>query len=165
MNLILAFKYLLLIAFIGVSLAAYSQSKDKKSEANLVLDKVGNLPEVLKFMHETPKSAEPRMFLDGEPDSTINYYRVKVGISNFDVMRSNFIFYVKPKTLKIYYWDVLDYDNSLITLHLWRSWRDKPEWKKLHIYKNGKLIVISDKMLKKLRPADKPLFMPCDGCE
>jgi len=106
--------------------------------------KIQMLPEVVEFLRTTPKSYKPTLLLSGEPDSTSKYYWVKVGISNFDMFRTNFNFYIDPTTGKILYWDELCDDEAiyLITLQQWRYWRTKPGWIKLHSYKHGKLVVL-----------------------
>lgn len=100
------------------------------------------LPEVKDFL-AGPKADKPIAYISGPNELYHNYWVVQVGISNFDMLRTNFYLYVDPKTLKVYYLD--RYVNSeglnlkLITLKQWRKWRTTKAWQN-HRYVNGKMV-------------------------
>jgi hypothetical protein len=120
------------------------QTKKEKLET-IVLDKVYALWEVKSFLLKTPKSYKPTLMIAAEPNPASKYYWVKVGISNFDIFRTNYNFYVNPKTFEIFYWDQLcDSENCNITLQQWRHWRNTPGFNKMHTYKQGKLVVLTN---------------------
>jgi hypothetical protein len=121
-----------------------SANTGRKTAAERALEIIAALPEVKDFMRNTPEDHQPDMMLAGEPDSTTKYYWVKVGISNLDLFRTSYNFYVDLKTMDIRYWDQLDENDSYITLKQWRHWRKTPGWTQRHTYKNGKLVVWSN---------------------
>ncbi|WP_158989035.1 hypothetical protein [Mucilaginibacter sp. L196] len=125
--------------------AATPQTKQEKMEAH-ALASINTLYEVKDFIKYHKKS-EPLVMLDGDPDTIWNYYQVKVGISNYDMMRTSFHFFVAPKTFKIYIWDILD-DSGVVPIHLislqrWRRWRADPRFNGFHTFKNNKIIVLN----------------------
>lgn len=136
--------FFILVFFVSGVKSAACQTKIIRS-GDWAIARVRALPEVKAFLLETPKSNKPTVMLAGEAGSTAKYYWVKVGISNFDMFRTTYDFYVDPKTAKIYYWDQLcdDAPMYLISLQQWRYWRKIPGWQKLHSYKHGKLVVLA----------------------
>ena len=96
----------------------------------------------------TAKRSKPVVVVLG-PDSDYNYYWwVKVGIGNFDMLRTSFDLLIDPNTLKVYYLDNYMADSEgaglkLITLRQWRKWRTTPAWQKVHHYKDGKLVALA----------------------
>ena len=120
------------------------QTKQEKREAR-ALACINALYEVKDFM-KYAKRSDPIVVLDGDPDTTWNYYRVNVGISNFNMMRTNYHFFVAPRTFKIYIWDQMD-DSGEVPIHLislqhWRQWRNDPRFNHFHTFKNNTLIVL-----------------------
>ena len=72
-----------------------------------------------------------------------NYFSIQVGISNFDMFRTNYYLFINPKNLYIYYNDFFDESGGkLITLQQWRKWRHKPGFYSNHRWKNERLIII-----------------------
>ena len=116
---------------------------EKRTEEQVVLAKINALYEVKDFMKTTPKTMKPIVMVDGKQG---NYWWVKVGISNFDMLRTTYNFRIHAKTFKIYYWDEMADEDNLedkwITLQQWRYWRTKPGWNDLHVYKHGQLVVL-----------------------
>ena len=103
-----------------------------------IFAKVRALPEVESFYHDAQKN-KPTITLDDWPPNP-GCYEVRVAISNFDQLRTNFVFIVNAK-LKIYYLDTFtESGTKIITLEQWRRWRKTPAWQKIHVYKAGKFI-------------------------
>lgn len=136
---IIIFAYLLLPG----QMAKNTNNKVSNKTINLVLDKIDQLPEVKSFFKTTNKKYKPVSIFGDEPNEQCKFYWVKVGISNNDMLRSNFNFFIDKKTYKIFYLDVMcDSVPQYITLKQWRHWRNTKEFNSMHIFKNGKLIVI-----------------------
>jgi hypothetical protein len=58
-------------------------------------------------------------------------------------------FCVDPKTLKVYYWDIMADDtgfsySAIISLAKWRKLRKTALWHKPHTYKAGKLVALAN---------------------
>jgi hypothetical protein len=88
----------------------------------------------------------PVVVIDDDPDSIWNYYRVNVGISNFNMMRTAYHFFVAPKTFKVYIWDEMD-NSGIVPIHLisleqWRRWRHNSRFNSFHTIRNNKLIIL-----------------------
>lgn len=132
----------ILLSVIGITANTQTLNEAKKEKAEqVILDQVRKLPEIKSFFHNTPKSYKPAIIIAGEPDSVSKYYWVKVGISNFDMFRTNFNFYIDPKTFEIRYLDELcNSGKCMITLQQWRHWRKTTGWKYPHTYRAGKLL-------------------------
>jgi len=131
----------------GQATKKIKQSSEDKLEA-LILKAVRSVPEVQSFFKETPAAYKPMLMFERQADSTLKYYSVQLGISNFDMFRTTERFCVDPKTFQVYFWDVFADDNgfsnsAIISLAKWRYWRTKPEWKKPHTWKAGKLVALS----------------------
>jgi hypothetical protein len=125
----------------AISAAVYSQNN--KAE-KIILDKVAALPEVRSFL-KTAKASKPMVMIAGEPDKDFKYYWVKVGISNMDIFRTSYNFYVDPKTLKVFYKDTMvDEGDDMLTLQQWRQLRATKGFNQMHIYKNGKPVVLNN---------------------
>lgn len=122
--------------------AAYCQSS--KSE-QVILGKVAALPEVKSFMKNS-RASKPEIIMESTPDKNLKYYWVKVGVSNLDMFRTRYDFYVDPKTFEIYYLDMMVEEGPThITLKLWRRYNNTKEFNnQMHTYKNGKLVVLND---------------------
>lgn len=132
----------IVIFFLAISVCLAQKQPKTNRIAKLMMARIRALPEVQEFFRGCPKSYKPALIIEAEPDLKSRFYWIKVGMSNFDMFRTNFNFYIDPGTNKIYYWDQLnEMDNPIITLTQWRYWRTKPGFKKPHVYKNGKLIV------------------------
>jgi hypothetical protein len=120
------------------------QTKQEKTEVQ-VLAHINALYEVKDFMKYHKKS-EPLVMMDGDPDSTWNYYQVKVGLSDLGMMRTSYHFFVAPKTFKIYIWDEMDNSGEvsmhLISLQQWRHWRTDPRFNSFHTIRNNRLVIL-----------------------
>jgi len=145
-NILLCKLFLLVAIGNGIAKPHFYQTQPKKAN-EVILAKVKALPEVNRFM-ETAKSSKPELLIGREPDAHFKYYWVKVGLTNLDMFRTTFDFCVDPKTYKVNYWDLLDKNQSMITLAQWRNLRTSPGFSKPHSYKKdkkGKLILVSKK--------------------
>jgi hypothetical protein len=118
------------------------QTKKEKLE-NTVLDKVNALWEVKAYMQKYA-GKHPALLLKDNPDSSFNYYTVKLGLNSDDMFHYECTFFVDPKTYQVYYWDALNDSNKGITLQQWRHWRNAPGFNKMHTYKHGKLVVLTN---------------------
>ena len=119
-------------------------TKQKESEAK-ALAQINSLYEVKDFIKNT-KTSMPVVVIDDDPDSIWNYYRVNVGISNFNMMRTAYHFFVAPKTFKVYIWDEMD-NSGIVPIHLisleqWRRWRHNSSFNSFHTIRNNKLIIL-----------------------
>jgi len=131
----------ILSAFIGKSTTSKILYQNKTGKTDLlILEHVHALPEV-KDWFITAKRSKPGLILN-EPNLKSKYYSVQVGIGNNGMFRTSYYLYVDPKNFSIYYWDQLDTANSLITLQQWRHWRSNPGFRKIHEYRNGKLVIL-----------------------
>jgi len=120
------------------------QTKQEKMEAR-ALARINALYEVKDFIKHA-KGSDPIVVLDSDPDTTWNYYQIKVGIANSNMLRTNYHFFVAPKTFKIYIWDQMD-DTGEVPIHLislqrWREWRHDPRFNNSHTFKDNKLIAL-----------------------
>jgi hypothetical protein len=126
---------------LAISGAAYSQHN---KAGDVILDKVAALPEVKSFI-KIAKAPKPMLMIAGEPTKDSKYYCVKAGISNMDIFRTSYNFYVDPKTLKVFYKDIMvDEGDDILSLQQWRHWRTTQGFNQIHLYKNGKLIVLNN---------------------
>jgi|GEM_PF-1665068 len=135
--------FLLLLPFTLSNSFRHVHSDQNQSIEDKLLKKVGDLYEVKQFMI-TAKASKPALMVARVPDKDFKYYWIKVGLSNFDQFRTTYDFYVEPKTLKISYLDLMIDDGNnrtaIITLWQWRHFRRHPAFKKMHYYRNGKII-------------------------
>jgi hypothetical protein len=107
-----------------------------------VIEKIRALPEVKDFFKLVQKDKPD--FIINPPNATYNNcYGMQIGIDYGDSFRTHFWLMINPKTMDIYYWDILQSDQ-FITLQQWRYWRTKPGFKKPHLFKHGKLVVLKD---------------------
>jgi hypothetical protein len=139
---------LVLIAFCLLCLTGSAQQEHQatakeKLEA-LAIKKVKEVPEVKEFLRRGKRS----LMIDDEPQVGFKYYVVKMGYdgSMFLTLER---FCVDPKTLKVYYWDVMADDagfsnSAIISLAKWRKLSKTPLWKKPHTYKAGKLVALAN---------------------
>lgn len=137
---------LLLVAFAPTgrsAVANHPHPHNNITSGRQALKRVRSLYEVKDFFAGTPKSYKPILIIDTEPYPGFKYYWIKMGISNFDMLRTTENFYVAQQTGKIYVWDQLDTANSYIPLKQWRYWRSKAAFHKLHCYKAGKLVALA----------------------
>ena len=120
---------LLIFAFAGVTDAQSNKIED------IVLKKVTALPEIRSFM-ETAKASKPLVMIASGPDKDFKYYWVKAGISDFDIFRASYNFYVDPKTCEIFYVDffTIKGNEGILTLKQWRHLRTVAGWDKPHYY-------------------------------
>jgi hypothetical protein len=126
---------LLLFAFAGATHAQSNKLED------IILKKVTALPEVESFM-VAAKASKPLVMIAREPDKDFKYYWVKAGISNFDMFRTSYDFYVDPKTFSIFYLDMMvDQSPQVIPLKFRRRWYHTKGYNEMHTYKNGTLVV------------------------
>ncbi|QHS57780.1 hypothetical protein GWR56_20335 [Mucilaginibacter sp. 14171R-50] len=147
-----SFVYFILIAVItsgyGEKCTAQQAGADGNKKVKLsIINKVKSLRETKLFFKDA-SAAKPLIITDDEPNPTFNnYWGVQVGISNMDMFRTSFHFYVDPKTLNVYYLDTFtDSGLQLLTLPQWRQWRKKAAWKNLHYYKySGDKLIFLDK--------------------
>jgi hypothetical protein len=120
-------------------LASSYQPKNKTER--LILAKIRALPEVRDFYNYV-KNDKPDFMINPPESSSNNCYAMQVGIDYGDVFHTYFWLLIDPKTFKIYYWDLpVESGSGIITLQQWRYWRTKPGFDKVHVYKNGRLIV------------------------
>ncbi|OOQ60991.1 hypothetical protein [Mucilaginibacter pedocola] len=134
----------LLIALLGLNALAQDSLEIKYPKTyKAVYKTVHALPEVKDFL-TSAKNSKPVAAINGPNNSWHNYWEVQVGLSNLDMLRTNFHLFVNPKTLRVYYLDEYDDGNGLnfklITLQQWRKWRSTKAWQKMHKYKNGELV-------------------------
>jgi hypothetical protein len=94
---------LLFFAF-AILVQVTTPQSHKKDGGRIALDKVSLLPEVKVFLRQY-KNRKAIAVLDGLLDKDSKYYRVKVGISDMGMLRTNFNFYINPKTDEIFYAD------------------------------------------------------------
>lgn len=140
-----SFLFIILIISFQKATAQYfaSSYKPKNKTEKLIIGKVRALPEVKEWF-KTAKASKPDIEIN-LPDSTRKDYWFQIGISNFDMFRTNYHLFVDPKTLAIYYNDDMDTSGGkLIPLKQWRFWRSKPGFFDIHAWKKGKLVVLKD---------------------
>ncbi|OCX54606.1 hypothetical protein BEL04_10265 [Mucilaginibacter sp. PPCGB 2223] len=124
-----------------------SAQKPKEKIEALVLAKVKQVPEVKQFFR-TAAGQRPDLMMDRRPDGDFMYYEVKMGLTGGDIFRTAERFCVDPRTMKVYYWDVMADDmafssSAIITLEQWRKLRKTAAWQKPHTYKAGKLVALT----------------------
>ncbi|MES2062668.1 MAG: hypothetical protein V4456_12155 [Bacteroidota bacterium] len=130
--------------FVLMLALCYNANGQGTKTEGIILDKVATLPEVRSFI-KTAKASHPALMIAGQPDKDFKYYWVKVGINNFDMFRTNYNFYVDPKTYEIFYFDTMaDEGPQVISLKLWRRWYHTKGYNQMHTYKAGRLIVLSN---------------------
>jgi hypothetical protein len=139
--------FLLLPAYSSMAKGNTHPAKKDKLEEQ-ILAGVSALWEVKVFMHDH-QASKPMLMIAREPYRSFKYYWVQLGISNFEMFRSSENFCVDPKTLKVYYWDVVAddtgfSDSAIISVAQWRALRKTANWQKRHTYKRGKLVVLAD---------------------
>lgn len=109
---------------------------------------INALPEVQAFMKYARKS-KPMLMVENDPDSTSKYYRVAMGVSNFDMFRTTDSYFVNADTGAIFISDNMDDSNDelyhLISLKQWGYWRKDPRFRHYHTIKNNKLIALNNK--------------------
>ena len=136
-------KRILCSLYLLFAISAVVYSQNNKTE-KIILDKVATLPEVRSFL-KTAKASKPMLMIAGEPNIDSKYYWVKVGISNMDIFRTSYNFYLAPKNYQVYFMDTMvDSGNNILTLKQWRHWRTTQGFNQMHIYKNGKLVVLNN---------------------
>ena len=120
-------------------------TEQQKNEAK-ALARIDSLYDVKDFI-KSAKTSMPIVVIDGDPDSTWNYYRVNVGIGNFDMARTIYHFFVAPRTFEVHIWDEMDNSGEvpihLVSLRQWRKWRHDPRFNGFHTIKNNRLIVLN----------------------
>ncbi|MBS1528632.1 MAG: hypothetical protein JST19_23500 [Bacteroidetes bacterium] len=142
-------KPLFLICLLFIAGSSYAQDlvsayKPRNKTEKLIIAKVKALPEI-KEWYITAKSSKPDLIIN-LPNSSERYYSFQVGISNFNMFRTNYYLFVNPKTFTIYYNDDMDESGGkLIPLEKWRYWRSKSGFFKMHKWINGKLVALKDK--------------------
>jgi hypothetical protein len=125
------------------NLLLHSHQTPKDKIENIALSKVGALPEVKAYMQKYA-GKHPALLLNDNPDPSFNYYTVKLGLNSDDMFHYECTFFVDPKTYQVYYWDALNDSDKGITLQQWRHWRNTPGFNKMHTYKHGKLVVLTN---------------------
>jgi hypothetical protein len=122
-------------------IAHHSHQPAKYTEA-MALKQIRALPEVKAFYREFKNEKVDMETRD--PDSTFKYYFVQVGLDRMERFMAYYNFHIDPKTAEITYWDQLNQgDDSFITLKQWRRWRSDSRFWKAHIFKYGKLLVLT----------------------
>jgi len=145
--------FIVLIALSLLNTKISAQQKhvesNKDKMADLVLDKVSEVPEVKEFLRSGKHSERKHvLMIDSEPHTSFKYYEVKMGYDG-DMFITLERFCVNPKTLKVYYWDVMADDagfsnSAIISLTQWRKLRETALWNKPHTYNSGKLVALAN---------------------
>lgn len=119
-----------------------SSYKPKTKKEKLVIAKLKSLQEIKELY--SMKAKHKRDIVIGPPESTFKFYRFQVGTDFGDRFATSYWLEIDPKTLRVYYDDFDAEGVQTITLQQWRYWRNKPEFNKIHAWKNGKLVVLKD---------------------
>lgn len=138
---------LIIICLVSVKISAQQKhiKNSKEKTEDRVMKKVSEVPEVKEFLEQ---ENHHQLIIDDEPHKGFKYYIVKMGYSG-DMFMTLERFCVNPKTLEVYYWDVMADDagfsySAIISLEQWRKLRKTAEWKKPHTYKAGKLVALTN---------------------
>jgi len=116
----------------------------------VAIAKVRLLPEVREFLKSKEFARDKHsLMIDMVPHDDFKYYVVKMGIDKDFTFLTMQRFCVDPRTMKVYFWDIMADDagfstSAIIPLSTWRALRNTPGWKERHTYKNGKLVVLKN---------------------
>jgi len=133
------------ILTINVSAQQKHQVTAKEKLEDLLLKKVEEVPEVKEFLEQ---GNHHQLIIDDDPHKGFKYYVVKMGYGG-DMFMTLERFCVNPKTLEVYYWDVMADDagfsySAIISLTKWRKLRKTALWHKPHTYKAEKLVALAN---------------------